>query len=270
MKRAISGLGALAVSALFIAATLSIANAADMTVKAPPPAPAPVNNWTGFYIGVNGGGVWGRTDPGYVNNTGFVSSIANQLQQAEGPNFNNSGGLAGGQIGYLAEFGKLVMGLEASFDWMKADGSNGTTASYVSFPAITYSFTEKVSSNWLALFTARVGWNMGNWYPYITGGLAVADFKYASSYSDNNGPGWFGAGSFEQVKTGPTVGGGLEWRFDNHWSLRGEYLYVSFSRLSNGTYSIFNTAFAPPNGGSFGFSPKFSESIARAALSYKF
>jgi outer membrane immunogenic protein len=83
----------IAAAAFYIAPAL----AADMAVKAP--APAPVYNWTGFYIGVNGGGVWGRTDPGYFNGTAFVASIASQLQQAGGPNFNNSGGLAGGQIG---------------------------------------------------------------------------------------------------------------------------------------------------------------------------
>jgi outer membrane immunogenic protein len=270
MKCAVSSFGGLAASALLIAATLSIANAADMAVKAPPPTPAPINNWTGFYIGINGGGVWGRTDPGYVNNTSFVASIANQLQQTEGPKFDNSGGVAGGQIGYLVESGKLVMGVEASFDWMRANGSRTTNATYVAFPAINFSFNESVSSNWLALFTARVGWDMGSWYPYITGGLAVADFEYASSYSDTNGPGAHGAGSFKQVGTGPTIGGGVEWRFDNHWSLRGEYLFMTFNRLSSGTYHIFNTGFAPPDLGSFSLNPKFSESIARAAFSYKF
>ena len=37
------------------------ASAADMAVKAPPPAPlpAPIYNWTGFYIGGNGG--WGQS-----------------------------------------------------------------------------------------------------------------------------------------------------------------------------------------------------------------
>ena len=40
----------------------SIANAADMPVKAAPYAPVPVFNWTGFYLGGEVGYVWGRTD----------------------------------------------------------------------------------------------------------------------------------------------------------------------------------------------------------------
>jgi hypothetical protein len=39
------------------------AHAADLAVKAPAPVPTAVYNWTGLYIGVNGGWGWGRQDP---------------------------------------------------------------------------------------------------------------------------------------------------------------------------------------------------------------
>ena len=64
MKRAILGLGGVTVSTLLMAALLNTANAADLPVKAPLLAPAPVYNWTGCYIGGNGGGVW--TDKNYT------------------------------------------------------------------------------------------------------------------------------------------------------------------------------------------------------------
>jgi outer membrane immunogenic protein len=32
--------------------------AADLAVKAPPPAAAPAYSWTGFYTGLDGGGAW--------------------------------------------------------------------------------------------------------------------------------------------------------------------------------------------------------------------
>src|SRR5215813_14159400 len=41
------------------------AMAADMPVKAAPPPPF-VYNWSGFYVGLNAGGVWGRTNPGMI------------------------------------------------------------------------------------------------------------------------------------------------------------------------------------------------------------
>ena len=47
-------------STTILAALTGSAVAADMAVKAPPPAPLPViYNWTGFYIGANGG--WGSS-----------------------------------------------------------------------------------------------------------------------------------------------------------------------------------------------------------------
>src|SRR5260370_7834682 len=43
------------------------ASAADMAVKAPPPpVVAPIYNWTGFYIGANGGWAPGRNFLGFI------------------------------------------------------------------------------------------------------------------------------------------------------------------------------------------------------------
>ena len=53
--------GRIAVTALLIAAPLGVASAADMAVKAPKAPPPPAYSWTGFYIGVNGGGAQGNT-----------------------------------------------------------------------------------------------------------------------------------------------------------------------------------------------------------------
>ena len=46
------------VGILALAANLEPAGAADMPVKARPLAPA-IYDWSGFYIGVHGGGGWG-------------------------------------------------------------------------------------------------------------------------------------------------------------------------------------------------------------------
>ncbi len=47
-------------STLGLVAMAAPALAADLPVKAPPPVVAPMFNWSGFYIGANGG--WGRSD----------------------------------------------------------------------------------------------------------------------------------------------------------------------------------------------------------------
>jgi hypothetical protein len=56
-------------SIVFVGLLTGPAMAADLPVKAPiyeTPAVAPVYNWTGFYVGVNGGGSWGRSNPDVV------------------------------------------------------------------------------------------------------------------------------------------------------------------------------------------------------------
>ncbi len=92
-------------STTILAALTGSAVAADMAVKAPPPAPLPViYNWTGFYIGANGG--WGSSH----NCWDFVTLA--------GPVFSDgcrdrSGGVIGGQIGYRWQANQFVFGLEA-------------------------------------------------------------------------------------------------------------------------------------------------------------
>ena len=87
------------------------ASAADMAVKARPPAPviAPIYDWTGFYIGANGG--WGQSNSclNFVDGFGLFDF-------ADGCR-SRSGGLIGGQIGYRWQANQWVFGLEAQGDW---------------------------------------------------------------------------------------------------------------------------------------------------------
>src|SRR4051794_26134928 len=86
---------------LVLAAT---ANAADLPRRYDPvpqraPAFMPVYNWTGFYVGINGGGGWG-------------SSRWDSTDR-----FDLSGGMVGGTVGYNWQNGQWVFGLEGDMDW---------------------------------------------------------------------------------------------------------------------------------------------------------
>ena len=109
MKRLIlAGIGALAV-----VTTMGSANAADISRRQAMPAKAPlyapIYNWTGFYVGINGGGGWGRSD---VSDP-FASG-----------RFNVSGGLVGGTLGYNYQMGQAVLGIEGDIDWSNIRGSS--------------------------------------------------------------------------------------------------------------------------------------------------
>jgi outer membrane immunogenic protein len=268
------------VAATFFATSVVGAAAADLTVKAPIAAPAVVNDWTGFYIGINGGGDWGRANTGLQISslTGFFSpgDAGTAIQNAGSNRINNSGGVAGGQIGYLIENGHVIMGLEASFDLMRANGSVSNNVGPGVFPAgFGFVINENVGANWLALFTGRVGLDMGNWYPYLTAGVAVASLRYSSTYLDNI-PSAF-ASSFATTETtfGGAFGGGAEWKLDNHWSLRGEYTYLTFSGISGASPVVIAATGRPVASGvgtffTYTHNAAFHEQMARVFVSYKF
>jgi len=272
------------------------AYAADMPLLKAPPMAAP--SWTGFYIGVNGGGGWGTTDTGlqYVlNSNGAPANPAgvdpitpgpgafNQglnrtaVQDAASQSFNPSGGMAGGQIGYLLQQGSVVGGLEAAFDWSGVKKSVTSGSTYVAGVAtgVPFSFNERLSSSWLFTLLGRVGFDLGAWYPYATAGLAVADIKYTNGFSDPNNPTAgigpvAGAVSIDQIKAGIAAGGGLEWRFDNHWSLRGEYLYISFAGVSGfGSFCSVAAGCTPATQLTVLHNASFQENVGRLYLSYK-
>jgi opacity protein-like surface antigen len=107
----------------------------------------------------------------------------------------------------------------------------------------------------------------------VTAGLALSDLKYSNTFTDflaPTGPGG-SAISLNQVKPGVAAGAGLEWRWDNHWSLRGEYLFMEFSDVSGYSGVCTNAGACAPGTPTtlFLHNAQFSQSVARAFLSYK-
>src|SRR5580700_1115842 len=81
-----------------VAGFTATANAADLPARAPYKAPAPivapVYNWGGFYVGVNGGG--GSSRECYT-----ITSVAGVAVTPNSEGCHNAtGGMAGGQVGY--------------------------------------------------------------------------------------------------------------------------------------------------------------------------
>jgi outer membrane immunogenic protein len=113
--------------------------------------------------------------------------VANQAAVTGGAtrSINTSGGLAGGQFGYLYQAGPAIFGVEAGFDWSGLRGSthNGPTT-YPVTPGSNFSWNLQAKQDWLFTFLGRVGVDAGNWYPYLTGGLAVAHQSYSANFID--------------------------------------------------------------------------------------
>jgi outer membrane immunogenic protein len=209
------------VSFAFAAALLGSANAADMSMPFKAPAyTAPTSNWTGFYIGINGGAGWGTAassiDLGSLDPTLGTGSIPVGSHEI-------NGFLGGGQIGYNWQTGNVVLGLEGDGDWADIEG----TAPCI----IEFSCSAKV--NWTADATARLGvLPMSNVLVYVKGGAAWAGLNYNLSSSGILGVTSLNS-SLSTTKTGGLLGIGTEYLFAPHWTAKVEYNYTDFGSHSD-------------------------------------
>jgi outer membrane immunogenic protein len=189
--------GCFALAALL---TAQYAAAADLSLdplyKAPPAQFVQAYNWTGFYLGINGGGGWGHS---------FWSANTTGIGLA--------GGQVGGTVGYNRQLGNVVFGLEGDMDWSSFDGSRTTAGCPVGC---------STSDSWLSTARGRVGYAFDRVMPYVTGGLAVGDIRASA-------PGFAGG---DATNAGWTLGGGVEVALPGNWSAKAEYLRVDLGRFN--------------------------------------
>jgi outer membrane immunogenic protein len=201
MKRILRASMAVGALAGFIGSAI----AADLPRQAPiykaPAYMAPVFNWTGAYIGINGGGGWGKSNWKGANE------------------FDVSGGMIGATVGYNWQFGTWVVGGEADIDWTNIKGSTNT--------AVGCGAGCQTENDFLATIRGRVGYSFDRFMPYVTGGLAIGNIK--ATYPTLS--------TVDETKVGWTVGTGVEFAFAPQWTAKVEYLYVDLGEVTCGVGS---------------------------------
>jgi outer membrane immunogenic protein len=211
---------------------IGAASAADLPVytKAPPPVVAAIYDWSGFYIGLNGGGGWGHKC--WDRNTGLNGTFA----ATEGCN-DPTGGEVGGQFGYRWQTGHWVFGLEAQGDWANLTGSN--TSSIIPFfifngvPIPLPPNGNRTNINALGLFTGQIGYAVNTMLLYVKGGAAVMADKY-SGFNPATG---FVFDTASEARWGGVVGVGLEFGFAARWSVAFEYDHAFMGSRTLDLYS---------------------------------
>lgn len=281
------GIGISAVAALIAAPAL----AADMPIKAPPtPPPAPVYSWTGYYAGLNAGGGWENT----INNsatpcTDNVGGTACAVVPLPGAvptelGTHPHGFISGGQIGYNWQKGVFVWGIETDFQGTNIKGA-ATGANTLPVPAappgvVTVTGTGSQKIDWLGTLRGRLGWLPVNpLLVYMTGGLAYGQVQTNVSFSGitapNGGPlipfNGSTAASQSNSLAGWTLGGGLEWMFAPHWTVKAEYLYYDLGAVTlyqnlTLTSTIIGTIFST----NIQSSAYYRGDIVRAGVNWKF
>jgi outer membrane immunogenic protein len=178
--------------------------AARPYTKAPPMVAAAIYDWSGFYIGANGGGGWSDNTWDLVGGG------------REGSN-NASGGTVGGQIGYRWQTGPVVFGLEAQGNWADISGDHQSAL---------FATRNRTKTDAFGLFTGQIGYAFNNVLLYAKGGAAVVDNKY-DLFSRATGA---NLASTSNTRWGGVVGAGVEYGFAPNWSLGFEYDHLFMDR----------------------------------------
>ncbi|GLS42257.1 outer membrane protein [Methylobacterium brachythecii] len=273
-------IGFLALTALGSMSTARAADFADDYLRGPEyePVTTQVIDWSGFYIGGHGG--YSSSAFGFTNS--FQPIVANALRSTTIESEMNASSLLsahavrkdgvsyGAFAGYNMQFDDTVIGVE--FDYSRFD-ITGTTADAISRTRLLsdgYLSTANLAGiartklEDLGTIRARVGYAIGDFLPFVTGGFAIGrasisdkvgiqTYSYdRTTYLSNVASGQtayvgrFGYSSFDQANPGAgipfapsiygtsktkvvggfTLGGGVEYAITSNILLRGEYQYV--------------------------------------------
>jgi len=209
-------------------------NAADIPVKAPPPVVMPaLYNWSGLYIGVEGGAVMGqRTDLDILHfHSGLIICVLVDDRSTSCPTFNAfnggdfghplHGGFVGGEAGFnwQAPGSRWVFGIEGDGQWAELEEA-------LTCPNPTFFCGSKIRD--FETVRGRIGYAFGptgSFLVYVTGGAAFASQSYSSGLL---------AAPFTTINewertVGWTIGGGAEYGITPWLSLKAEVLYINLN-----------------------------------------
>jgi outer membrane immunogenic protein len=221
-------------------------------------ASEPTANWTGLYVGGNGG-----------SGTAIDKSSAPVSATAGGPpvfdeafNLSPAGYLGGVQIGYNWQAANWVFGLETDIQGSTQKDNKACQYICATTPVVE-AVTYAQQLPWFGTARARLGYSVGSSLFYATGGLAYGEVRtnigYAVATHTNV--------EFSHERTGWTVGAGIESPFEvfglfgKNWTAKTEYLYVDLGSSSDSN--------ALP-GEFWKFDTHVQEHIFRTGLNYHF
>ncbi|MCK1718506.1 outer membrane beta-barrel protein [Bradyrhizobium sp. 141] len=237
-----------------ILTTSGAASAADLAARPYTKAPAPIAamyDWSGFYIGVNGGGGWSRNCWDIVTNilgAAVVPPVSEGCHTA-------SGAAVGGQLGYRGQSGAWVFGLEGQGDWANLSGSNG--------PSLLAGGggSDRTKIDAFGLVTGQVGYAWSNVLFYVKGGGIVASDKYEGFITATG----FVFDKASETRWGGAVGAGLDFGVAPNIVVGVDYVHGFMGSRNNSFY------FTGPLG-AFSRTDRISQDIdiVTARVSYRF
>jgi opacity protein-like surface antigen len=188
--------------------------------------------WTGPYVGLQGGYAWDGTTI-YVGpwNKGF----------------GDTGAFGGAIVGYSYQFGQVVAGLQADYDFADVKGG-----------AYRSPFAVNARINGFGSIDARLGYAFGPALVYAIGGVAIGDLEHSITHAASNV-----TSGFASTQTGWDLGIGIEYAFARNLSVR-----VEFRKYNFGTSTYSNPSYV--NWGSSSNRDNQTLDVASVGLTYTF
>ncbi len=181
------------------------------------PAPLPAMNWTGFYFGLHIGGQFGHSETNDLDDYYFLAH--------HHFGYDESGIIAGGQVGYNLQLGRFVIGPEFDLGYLDLDGHGQEPEPLIRRVGVGHGSSD---GDFYTTLRGRVGYAVefhGPWLLYATGGAIGVNYFTRFYAVENN---QFGIDAHTtDFDWGYTVGAGIERRLGEHWSLKIEYLYFN-------------------------------------------
>src|SRR5271166_2887048 len=272
-----------AAAALIVAGAVA-AQAADLPTRKEAPAPVfvpPPFTWTGFYIGLNAGGIFTSGSRSISFSNPAVDAFLG-ADEPGGLGSGQSGFIGGGQAGYNWQTGAFVLGVETDFDGTSLSKSTNFVSPGFAGVGVpggllgdTLSVHAKASLDWLGTTRARLGFVAtpdNRLMIYATGGVAYAGGSANFNVFDAT-QGLALSGNPSSSRVGWTIGAGVEYALTNNWTIKGEYLYAD---LGSSRFSTAAAAFPVASNlaafdGLYATGKiNYNASIFRAAVNYKF
>jgi outer membrane immunogenic protein len=224
---------------------MSPALGADLPYMKAAPVASPVYDWSGVYVGVFGGGGMGN----HNYNNGPPPGFANYLI-----NYDSTGAVAGGEIGWNAQSGNVVFGVEGNGFW---SGIKGSDLTQFNAGALPINAIDASNLRWGVSLVARGGVAIDRILLFVDGGWAFGNILHTSTT-----PG-FPIDQYTNKQSGLAAGGGMAFAFTNNLIGKIDYRYYNFGR-----YDRPGNPFTP--NGQLPYTVDSSYSVITVGLDYKF
>ena len=215
----------------WLGALAGSATAADLPVKAPPPALAATYDWSGFYVGGHIGYSTGSSNFTATPTGAIEPPLNGRLDLFTGFDaFKGTGSFVEGfQAGYNYMLpSRWLFGVEADVSFPNTITDTAIVSSLVTGVA---NYSERVEFS--GTVRGRIGYAPGHWLFYGTGGFA---WTYDQFTRTQIAGGIAGQGQVENQflvpRVGGVVGAGVEYALTPSWLARLEYLYADYGARS--------------------------------------